>query len=66
MAKVSLSTTLPVPARTVWDAIGGFLRPRHVASSRRQHRRGEMSPRVGSRVDQRGCPNRAPGPKEHP
>jgi uncharacterized protein YndB with AHSA1/START domain len=24
MAKVSLSTTLPVPARTVWDAIGGF------------------------------------------
>ena len=23
-AKVSLSTTLPVPARTVWDAIGGF------------------------------------------
>ena len=24
MAKVSLSTTLPVPARTVWEAIGGF------------------------------------------
>jgi hypothetical protein len=24
MAKVSLSTTLPVPASTVWDAIGGF------------------------------------------
>ena len=24
MAKVSLSTTLPVPARTVWDTIGGF------------------------------------------
>ena len=24
MANVSLSTTLPVPARTVWDAIGGF------------------------------------------
>jgi uncharacterized protein YndB with AHSA1/START domain len=24
MAKVSLSTKLPVPARTVWDAIGGF------------------------------------------
>jgi uncharacterized protein YndB with AHSA1/START domain len=24
MAKVSMSTTLPVPARTVWDAIGGF------------------------------------------
>jgi Polyketide cyclase / dehydrase and lipid transport len=24
MAKLSLSTTLPVPARTVWDAIGGF------------------------------------------
>ena len=24
MATVSLSTTLPVPARTVWDAIGGF------------------------------------------
>ncbi|HEY7139868.1 MAG TPA: SRPBCC family protein [Methylomirabilota bacterium] len=24
MTKVSLSTTLPVPARTVWDAIGGF------------------------------------------
>lgn len=24
MAKVSLSTTLPVPARAVWDAIGGF------------------------------------------
>jgi len=24
MAKVRLSTTLPVPARTVWDAIGGF------------------------------------------
>jgi uncharacterized protein YndB with AHSA1/START domain len=24
MAKVSLSTTLPVPARIVWDAIGGF------------------------------------------
>ena len=24
MAKVSMSTTLPVPARTAWDAIGGF------------------------------------------
>jgi uncharacterized protein YndB with AHSA1/START domain len=24
MANVNLSTTLPVPARTVWDAIGGF------------------------------------------
>jgi hypothetical protein len=24
MAKVSLSTRLPVPARTVWDTIGGF------------------------------------------
>jgi uncharacterized protein YndB with AHSA1/START domain len=24
MASVSMSTTLPVPARTVWDAIGGF------------------------------------------
>ena len=24
MAKVSLAMTLPVPARTVWDAIGGF------------------------------------------
>ena len=24
MAKVNLSTTLPVPARIVWDAIGGF------------------------------------------
>jgi hypothetical protein len=24
MAKVSLSTTLPVTARTVWDVIGGF------------------------------------------
>lgn len=24
MAKVSLSTTLPVPARTVWETIGGF------------------------------------------
>jgi Polyketide cyclase / dehydrase and lipid transport len=24
MANVSLSTTLPVPARMVWDAIGGF------------------------------------------
>jgi hypothetical protein len=24
MAKVEMSTTLPVPARTVWDVIGGF------------------------------------------
>src|SRR5262249_1938849 len=24
MSKVSLSTQLPVPARTVWDTIGGF------------------------------------------